>query len=45
MRIQAEAIAKVNRLAFERENEAQLVEKIRRSNRYISQLCNWAYYV
>lgn len=33
-----QAIAEVNRLAFERENEAQLVEKIRRSERYIPQL-------
>ncbi|MBE9169951.1 N-acetyltransferase [Pleurocapsales cyanobacterium LEGE 06147] len=33
-----QAIAEVNTLAFKRENEAQLVEKIRKSDRYISQL-------
>jgi putative acetyltransferase len=33
-----QAIAKVNTLAFKRDNEAQLVEKIRKSDLYISQL-------
>ena len=32
------AIAEVNTLAFAQENEAKLVEKIRNSNRYISEL-------
>ncbi|MDZ7956017.1 N-acetyltransferase [Nostoc sp. DedQUE09] len=32
------AIAEVNRLAFGQENEAKLVEKIRNSDRYISEL-------
>jgi len=34
----SQAIAELNRLAFERDNEANLVESIRHSDRYIPEL-------